>query len=319
MTGLVVGVDAGGSSTRALAVDLHGRRVGRARGPGANLNSSANAEQALRSVLSEVLVEDARVEALVFAAAGAGPSGAPRAAAIARAATAGYDVRLLVVHSDVEAAFAAGSVDPDGTVLVAGTGAVAARVRGFRLDHRQDGHGYLLGDRGSAFWIGTAGARAVLAEIDGAGPPTRLRPILLAVVRADESVAAREDAASLTDAESIEAAVYAHPPAWLGTLAPHVESAATDGDPVAEGIVEAAAAELVACAARAHRGGALVVTGAVATGAGLLGTRVRDALESALGIAPVVVLDASIGAAALALRALPEIEPSVADQLVRAG
>jgi N-acetylglucosamine kinase-like BadF-type ATPase len=318
MNGLVVGVDAGGSSTRALAVDLDGNPLGLAAGPGANLNSSANAEQALRNVLSEVLVEDARVEALVFAAAGAGPSGAPRASAIARAATAGYDVRLLVVHSDVEAAFAAGSVDPDGTVLVAGTGAVAARVQGFRLVRRQDGHGYLLGDRGSAFWIGAAGVRAVLAELDGAGPATALRPALLSVVRADASMTGRDDADALTDAEVLEAAAYAHPPAWLGTLAPHVESVASEGDPTARAIIDDAVAALVGCAARAYDGGTLVVTGAVAIGSGLLGTRIRDALASILGIAPVVVHDATVGAAALALRALPEVDPAVADRLVRA-
>jgi N-acetylglucosamine kinase-like BadF-type ATPase len=319
MTGLAVGIDAGGSSTRALAVDLDGNRVGSARGPGANLNSSANAEHALRTVLSGVLVEDARVEALVFAAAGAGPSGAPRAIAIARAATSGYDVRRLVVHSDVEAAFAAGSVDPDGTVLVAGTGAVAARMRGFRQERRQDGHGYLLGDRGSAFWIGAAAARAVLADLDGAGPPTRLRSILLALVRVQDSVAGRDDARTLTDAETIEAAVYAQPPAWLGTLAPSVESAAAEGDPVAAAIIDDAVAELVGCAGRAHDGGTLVVTGAVATGTGLLGVRIRAALESALGTVPVIVHDASVGAAALALRALPEVDAAVADQLVRTG
>ena len=59
------------------------------------------------------------------------------------------------------------------------------------------------------------------------------------------------------------------------------------------------------------------MTGAVATGTGLLGTRVREALHSALGTMPVVVHDPSVGAAALALRALPEVDASVADQLVR--
>ena len=318
MTGLVVGVDAGGTSTRALAVDLLGNRLASACGPGANLNSSLDAEASLRAVLSDVLVEDARIEALVFAAAGAGPSGAPRALAIARAATSGYDVRRLIVHSDVEAAFAAGSADPDGTVLVAGTGAVAALVRGFRVVVRQDGHGYLLGDRGSAFWIGAAGVRAALADLDGSGPPTGLRAALLSVVRSDVRVAGRADADRLGDAEALEAATYASAPAWLGTLAPHVESVATAGDRIARAIIDDAVAALVGSAARAYDGGPLVVTGAVATGTGLLGTSVREALSATLGAVPLIVHDASVGAAALALRALPEVDTAVADRLVRA-
>ncbi len=76
---------------------------------------------------------------------------------------------------------------------------------------------------------------------------------------------------------------------------------------------------MVACAQRAFDDGPLVVTGAVATGAGLLGSGLRAALADALGTVPVIVREASVGAAALALRALPEVDADVADGLVRAG
>ena len=57
-------------------------------------------------------------------------------------------------RSDLEVAFAAGTPEPDGTVLVAGTGATAGAVTGHRLTRTADGHGWLLGDDGSGFWLG---------------------------------------------------------------------------------------------------------------------------------------------------------------------
>ncbi len=311
----VVGIDAGGTSTRALAVDAAGTIVGSGRSSGANLNSSADATRAIRVALAEALPTGCQADVVVLAAAGAGPAGRPRAEAIARAAiaAAGVSTARLIVHSDIEAAFASGSVDPDGTVLVAGTGAVAARIEGYRVARRWDGHGYRLGDNGSAFWVGAAAARAVLAELNGAGAATTLRGTVLDHVRGE--VADRD----LGDQDAIEAAVYANAPAWLGTLAPLVEAAATAGDAVALGIVGGAVDALVATAALAGPAATLVVTGAVATGAGPLGSRVRAALETRLGVRTVVVRDGSIGAAALALRAVPSGAAGIADRLVRSA
>ena len=54
----------------------------------------------------------------------------------------------------------------DGAVLVAGTGSIAAaEIAGARA--RIGGHGYLLGDDGSGYAIGSAAVRALLRALDG--------------------------------------------------------------------------------------------------------------------------------------------------------
>jgi hypothetical protein len=66
-----------------------------------------------------------------------------------------------------------------------------------------------------------------------------------------------------------------------------------------------------------HDNGApLVVTGGVAIGTGLIGARVRAALSAAFGEPLRFVTDGVRGAAALALRRLPGVDPAAADQLI---
>jgi glucosamine kinase len=71
------------------------------------------------------------------------------------------------VVSDVTVAFAAGTPEPDGTLALSGTGAVAARMRDRMPARFRDGYGWLLGDDGSGFWIGRQAVRATLAAVDG--------------------------------------------------------------------------------------------------------------------------------------------------------
>ncbi|WP_228564599.1 BadF/BadG/BcrA/BcrD ATPase family protein, partial [Catenulispora rubra] len=82
--------------------------------------------------------------------------------------------------SDVTVAFAAGTPAPDGTLLVSGTGAVAARMHDRLPVHFRDGYGWLLGDEGSGFWIGRQAARAALAAADGRRPMAELATSVLA-------------------------------------------------------------------------------------------------------------------------------------------
>ncbi|MDP9275503.1 MAG: N-acetylglucosamine kinase, partial [Chloroflexota bacterium] len=66
---LVVGIDAGGSKTRAFAVDRDGAVVGRGAGGGANLLSSPDPAGSIAAALAESL-GSAKPEAVVLSCSG---------------------------------------------------------------------------------------------------------------------------------------------------------------------------------------------------------------------------------------------------------
>lgn len=318
---LVIGIDAGATKSRSLLVDEAGTRLARGSAAGANQNSSADPAYALATALSAVLDgiepdERGRVQHVTVGIAGAGSAGLGRAAAAARQACRAVGLAGVQLHisSDIEIAYAAGSSAPEGTVLIAGTGAVAAAIENFSVVRRRDGLGYLLGDEGSAVWIGLAAVRAVAAAEEGRGPATALTRSVLELVRAETPDAPSEPTQALT------AAVYGSPPAALGRFAPLVERAATDGDAVAAGIVRSAVSALAASVAGV-RGPAqadlpLVVAGAIATGDGALGTSLRARLQDQFGAPPLRAQDGVVGAAFLALRQLPGVQEGALSRLV---
>ncbi|MFT7841530.1 BadF/BadG/BcrA/BcrD ATPase family protein [Saccharothrix sp. BKS2] len=168
----VVGLDAGGTSTRALVLDLDGTRLGAGVAGGANPNSLPPAVAAthVRQALTAALdgLNPARVEAGVLGMAGSSKVlSDPAVGELFEAAWSGAGLRCpLRVVTDCEAAFASGSDTPDGTVLVAGTGSIAARIEDHALVSTSGGHGWLLGDEGSAFWLGREAVRATLLALE---------------------------------------------------------------------------------------------------------------------------------------------------------
>ncbi|WP_158848292.1 N-acetylglucosamine kinase [Saccharothrix deserti] len=169
--GFVVGLDAGGTSTRALVLDLDGTRLGAGVAGGANPNShspeqaAAHVRQALTAALDGL--DPAKVQSGVLGMAGSSKLTDPAVAALFEAAWTGAGLRCpMHVITDCEAAFATGSSSPDGTVLVAGTGSIAARIEKHELVSTAGGYGWLLGDEGSAFWLGREAVRATLEALE---------------------------------------------------------------------------------------------------------------------------------------------------------
>ncbi|MCW2905012.1 MAG: ATPase BadF/BadG/BcrA/BcrD type, partial [Streptosporangiaceae bacterium] len=101
--------------------------------------------------------------------------GRPAAVAAARRAWCAAGLRgSPAVVTDIAVAFAAGSSAPEGIVVFSGTGAGAAAISDGAIKQRADGYGWLVGDEGSAVWLGKEAVRAVLAAYDGRGSPTLL-------------------------------------------------------------------------------------------------------------------------------------------------
>ncbi|KII00081.1 N-acetylglucosamine kinase [Streptomonospora alba] len=294
---VVLGLDAGGTSTRCTAVSHDGEVLGYGRASGANAFSggdpAAALEQALRGALEGLDAAD--VSHAVFGLAGAATGGRARAAEVAQAAwdRLGLDGGPRVTD-DIAVAFASGTSADAGAVLIAGTGAVAARVSGGAVRSRCDGNGWLLGDEGSAVWLALAGMRAALAAVDGRGGPTALCERLAASLEVPAG-----------DAAALVRAAHARAPAELGELGPVVTAAAADGDAVAERIVAEAAERLLrslAAAAPDAAGEPVVLAGAVLEG-GPVADAVRAGLRERGGPGPLRAVDGALGAAGLALRA----------------
>ncbi|HSW95890.1 MAG TPA: BadF/BadG/BcrA/BcrD ATPase family protein [Patescibacteria group bacterium] len=172
MNDLVVGMDAGGTKTRAFAVTRAGQIVGRGAGGGANLLSSPDPEGSIAAALREALA--GRIpDAVVLSCAG-GEREADRAKGRAiLASLLGPEVTVDVTH-DAKAALYAGNPAGCGVVLISGTGSIAYGRNDQGVEARCGGWGYLVGDEGSAVWIGQEGLRAASYDHDGRGSPTAI-------------------------------------------------------------------------------------------------------------------------------------------------
>ncbi|MGA5356266.1 N-acetylglucosamine kinase [Streptomyces purpurascens] len=188
---LVVGLDAGGTRTRAvLATAADGRPLGEgAAGPGNALTVPVpQLTEHLAEAVGQAVPESVRDRVVAVAGGFAGATDAAAdepgrrnalAALTAALRRLGIDAGPPLIGSDIEAAFASAPGAPaDGLALVAGTGAVAMRITDRRGTATVDGDGWLLGDDGSGFWIGRAAVRAALRMADGRGAPTVLAELV---------------------------------------------------------------------------------------------------------------------------------------------
>jgi len=329
----VVGLDAGGTRTRAvLAAARDGRVTGEGTGGPGNALTVPEPELTdhLAEAIGQAVPEPLRTRIVAVAGGFAGASGTAdepgrlraRAALTAALGRLGVPAAEIAVWSDIEAAFAAAPGHPaDGLALVAGTGAVAARVTGRVCTAIADGDGWLLGDDGSGFWMGRAAVRAALRMADGRGAPTALAvsvgralglpeevlPVAVLPVGVPADDVLPYDATDWTR-EQREAyrmhvlpAVMAEPPIRLARLAPLVAEAARDKDATAGAILADAADQLTETvrALEPGRGERVVATGGLLGPDGPLTAPLTVRLD-ALGLTLDWVSDGSAGAVALA-------------------
>ena len=342
---LALGVDAGGTASRAVVATPDGEILGRgSAGPGNPTAAGLQAAQSIGTAISTALhgLDPATVFTGVVGVAGVSILADPQvAAAFSREwAAIGLSCPIAVV-GDAVTAFAAGTPAASGAVLIAGTGAVAARIENRTISGTADGLGWLLGDEGSGLWLGLQAVRAVArawplstAELAHRGPrpaaPTQPEPQPqpspsgLAASRTSPFPAA----ASGAGLEGLAAEVAAHAgvgsrdelvqwagrqaPSAFAALAPLVCASAATGDPTAVRLTTEAATRLAATLAELgpHDGPVVLAGGLLAAN-----TPVRKAL---LAIVPGQVTtsrDPAAGAAWLALRDASSLDDRAASLL----
>ncbi|MCI2422607.1 ATPase [Saccharopolyspora sp. K220] len=273
---LVLGLDIGGTSSRALISDLSGTVLGSGEAAGGNPNSHP-ADQAVQQIAEAARtalrdVDPAAVRNCVVGMAGVSKMADPQFAELFDRAWSRLGLHCPKhAISDCEVAFAAGTPEPDGTVLIAGTGAIAARIEQHRMTTIVGGHGWLLGDEGSAFWLGREAVRAALRELDRGEPLHGLTAAVRDRLLPDVPDAQRRKLIS---------AVNAAPPIRLAELAPLVTSAS---DETARDIVRRAAHLLAETAAATRTGGdtsPIVLAGGLVAAGNPVGEALRAELAA---------------------------------------
>jgi N-acetylglucosamine kinase-like BadF-type ATPase len=302
MNSFVIGIDGGGTRTRALLADLEGGVLGAAEA--GTSNPLARGSEACRFELERAIAgafEAAgrprdRVTALCMGLAGADQ--ASEQEELAGWARQSLADRVLVVN-DGQIVLAAGTPENWGVALIAGTGSFAWGRNRRGQTSRAGGWGYMMGDEGSAFDLARQALRAATQFADGRGPTTTL----LADILADWGLA--------TPAELVGRAYRSgltHTD--IAGLAPVVVRAAEHGDTVAVKLVQSAATDLARAVAAVSRAldldaaaFPLALTGGLLLGAEFLRKRLLEELE-ALGCecAPVeLVPQPALGAVRLAV------------------
>jgi glucosamine kinase len=227
---IVVGVDAGGTSTRA-AVAVGGEIIRSADGPGANA-SVIGVDDAADAILATIrrALERERPDAIAIGAAGAGRAGV--AALLQDLIGGAFAGTPVLVAGDGPIALRGAVPKGPGIVLVGGTGSTAYAENG-EVCVRVGGLGSIAGDEGSGFAIGMAAVRLYGRVLDGRQ-------------RADETTDLVARALRMPDRDTYLAALYDHPlvPATIAALAPSIIAFAGKGNRVAGKIVQQAAADL---------------------------------------------------------------------------
>jgi glucosamine kinase len=225
---LFLGVDGGATRCRARLRDADGRALAEANGAAANIHVDfAAAIAAMRGVVDEALgkagLGDGDREPIAM---GLGLAGFKQGSDQTRVAAAFPGFRLVCAANDATTACIGAHAGADGGLVIAGTGSAAiARVQG--KETIIGGRGFALGDDGSGSHIGLDALRSAMRAFDGLQPASALTDDILAEFSGDP----------------VAMMSWAHDakPGDFGAFAPRVFEHAAQHDPVALGIVNAAA------------------------------------------------------------------------------
>ncbi|MBQ6704412.1 MAG: hypothetical protein IJN19_00180 [Opitutales bacterium] len=241
-----VGVDGGGTKTRALIVSADGTRRGSALAGASNPNS-VGAEAALAN-LRRALIDAAEsagiephFEAGFFGISGVNDSVAARYLREKIAAFEGVSQNRFLVENDTRSLCAATFGMHSGVVLIAGTG---SKCYGRTEDGREwetGGYDFHVSDEASAFDLARRGLTAAVRAADGRGAPTVLKEILFRELQISET----GQISQRLHQDSLKNPGKPMSKDEIAALARFVDEAYLAGDPVAKEILESAMEDLV--------------------------------------------------------------------------
>jgi len=272
-----LGIDGGGSETRAVVVDDTLQVIGRGSSGASNhyVTGAALAAEHCRLAADAALLDATRLEPRLkrdaVVAWGFGLAGVRRPGDVAlmhpqlEALVSG---RPWILDTDVAAAHSGAFGGRTGIVLSAGTGSICFGRDDAGERFYSDGWGPLLGDEGSGYWLGMEALRAVCRAADGRGPRTRLTANVF-------------DALNIADVDQLVPLIYSpdFPREQMSRLAQLVFNGAENGDQVAIEIRERAVMHLGSAAAAVTR----AMLGRVRERAGLNAPSAQEVLVTLRG------------------------------------
>ena len=173
----VVGVDGGGTKTRAVVLDSDFRVLGEGLAGASNplRVGIATAAAAIREAIDRAC-EAAQLRRSDLIAAEIGLAGARRRELNARMHDALLTLSIgeVVVVGDADIALYGVTEGEPGVIVIAGTGSICCGVNARRKTFCAGGWGPIAGDEGAGAWIARRSLRAIAHAVDGRGPTTAL-------------------------------------------------------------------------------------------------------------------------------------------------
>jgi glucosamine kinase len=228
---IVVGVDAGGTSTGALACTCEGKFIGyHVTGPGNYHN--VGIDRAIENI-REAIITATHNKIPDIACIGLAGLDSKYDFEILSRALNGIAKKTIIEHDSFIALYAETRGKP-GIITISGTGSVVVAYDG-KKRLRYGGEGWLLSDDGSAYWIGRKALRTLVKMLEGRIKKTRMGELIM-------------DSIKVWDLDDLIKWAYheGHKIDEIASLAKTVDKAAIDGDRVARDILLTAAKELAA-------------------------------------------------------------------------
>jgi len=237
---IVLGIDGGGTSTRALLADHTGTVLGTGRSQGSNPNNLPR--EKCRSHLAQAFTgacaaagHQGAVDQVFMGAAGIKDETDARAMQELVAESLNLPLERIRVANDLLNSLAGGLAGRPGIALIAGTGSHCLGRNAAGRTSTCGGWGWLMCDVGSGHFLGQRALQVVVRAADGRGPETSLSAAVLGElgIEAPSALLRRVYDPSVG-------------PAGIAALARLVLDAARSGDAVARGILQEGADGLAA-------------------------------------------------------------------------
>lgn len=251
MTRYVVGIDGGGTCTRALLLDEFGQALGLGVAGPSNYDDVGvdAARESIQTALMNAKLQaklslETPVASVFFGMAGVVSERDRRVIAdIADQLGFKSESQQIGIDHDCRIALAGGLSGRSGMVMITGTGSSVYGMNVQGESWRTGGWGHLISDEGSSYWLGLQALRLAVMAYDGRIAPTSLM----------QSVMTRLGIQNLND---IMYRIYAQPfsRADVAALAPLIFEAHQAGDPHTPHVLAQAVQDLAhmvkACAQR---------------------------------------------------------------------